>query len=314
MNGVEGAVAPGRRAVCTYFDVNYASRGIVTIRGLLAHDPADVVHVLCFDAATARVVESWFAGRVVAIPVEELHAAEPRLPPLRQTRTPWEFIATHKAAFVLHVMATRGPFEWVSFIDADTAAYASLSPVYAELAAASIGLSPHRFASDPVTANRRYGLYNAGFICFRDDSAGRDCLRQWSEDCIAWCHEQSLADGRFMNQGYLTSWPRRYPRVAEIRHPGVNLAPWNLGSHRLAFAADGVRVDDEPLLFFHFSSLARRPDGTWIAVHVQELRPRADVVAHLYRPYLAEVTAVERELLARHGLSGTGSVRVRDAR
>lgn len=286
----------------------------MAIRRLLAHDPEDLVHVLCFDAATAHVVESWFTGRVVAIPVEELHAAEPRIPPLRQTRTPWEFIATHKAAFVLHVMATRGPFEWVSFIDADTAAYASLSPVYAELAGASIGLSPHRFASGTVTTSSRYGRYNAGFICFRDDPAGRNCLRRWSEDCIAWCHERPLADGRFMNQGYLTSWPEQHPRVAEINHPGANLAPWNLASHRLAFGADGLRLDDAPLLFFHFSSLARRPDGTWVTLHADEIRPYPDVVDRLYKPYLAEVTRVERELLARHGLSGTGSVRFPDGR
>jgi len=298
--------------MCTYFDVNYLSRGVVALNRLLDHDPGLELHVLCFDDVTARVLEAESAGRVVTLSVAELHEAEPRLPPLRATRTPWEFIATHKAAFLLHVMQSRGPFAWVSFIDADTASYGSLAAVFAELAGGSIGLSPHRFpAADDQAA--RYGLYNAGFICFRNDAAGRNCLMSWSEDCIEWCHEQTLADGRFMNQGYLTSWPTRHPAVVVIRHPGANLAPWNLGTHRLTFDERGTLVDGQPLLFFHFSALKRMPDGSWVTQHAAALQAWPEVVSRLYKPYLAEVQAAEHELLQRHGLSGTGTVRFGDA-
>lgn len=308
MSGSGTPLPASPRAMCTYVDSHYLSRGIVAIRRLLEHDPGFRVHVLCFDEAVAPVLDDVFGGRVVAVPLAELHAAEPRIPHLRADRTPWEFIATHKAAFMLHVMTARGPFEWVSFIDADTASYQSVGPVFVELAGSSIGVSPHRFPADDVAATR-FGVFNAGFICVRDDTTGRRCLREWSEDCIGWCREQPQADGRFMNQGYLTAWPHRYPAVAVIRHPGANLAPWNLGSHTITYEADGVRVDGEPLLFFHFSALARQPDGTWITQHADKLRPWPEIVTRLYKPYLAEVGAVERQLLARHGLSGTGSVR-----
>jgi len=302
------AAAGARRALCTYCDVHYLSRAIVAIRRLQTVDPQLVMHVLCFDASTAHVLDAWFEGRVVTIPLADVHAYEPRLPALRESRKPWEFIATHKAAFVAYVMGERGPFEWVTFIDADTAAYRSLSAVFDELGAASIGVSPHRFPDD-MQRSRMYGLYNAGFLCFRDDAVARRCLRDWSDDCISWCHETVLPDGRFMNQGYLTQWPERYEGVAVIRHPGVNLGPWNLRRHRIRCENGAVLVDDSPLIFFHFSGLERRSDGWWASSASDTLRRLPDVMDRLYKPYVAELLDVERQLIARHGLSGTGSVR-----
>lgn len=301
--------AGARRALCTYCDSHYLSRAIVAIRRLLEVDPQYVIHVLCFDAPSAHVLDAWFEGRVVTIPLADVHAYEPRLPALREFRKPWEFIATHKAAFVAYVLSERGPFEWVTFIDADTAAYHSLAPVFDELGTASIGLSPHRFL-DGTRHTLRYGPYNAGFLYFRDDEVARRCLRDWSDDCIAWCHAAVLPDGRFMNQGYLTQWPKRYAGVTVIRHPGVNLAPWNLGRHRISFVSEAVRVDGSPLIFFHFSGLERQPDGSWTSCHQDTAWRLPEATERLYKPYIAELLDVEQQLMARHGLSGTGSVRM----
>ena len=60
----------------------------------------------------------------------------------------------------------------------------------------------------------------------------------WRDDCLAWCDEQPQPDGRFMNQGYLNRWPERYSAVHPIRHPGVNLAPWNVDAHTLGREID----------------------------------------------------------------------------
>lgn len=46
----------------------------------------------------------------------------------------------------------------------------------------------------------------------------------------------------------------RYGRTHVIRHPGVNLAPWNIHSHHLEPGAP-PRVNGQPLIVFHYSSL-----------------------------------------------------------
>jgi hypothetical protein len=295
-------------AICTYCDSHYLSRAIVTIRSLLKCDPHLAIHVLCFDQSTAQVLNAWFEERVVTIPLADVHAYEPRLPSLRETRKPWEFIATHKAPFMAYVLNERGPFAWASFIDSDTAVYHSLDPIFNELNSASIGLSPHRFVEGSPHA-RRYGLYNAGFLCFRNDENARRCLQDWTNDCIAWCHATVLPDGRFMNQGYLTTWPKRYQGVKEISHPGVNLAPWNLARHQIYFNAGNIQVDGNPLIFFHFSGLRRQPDGSWSSQHHNNSWHHPEAKEHLYKPYTTEIDEVEHQLFALYGISGTGSVR-----
>jgi hypothetical protein len=97
-----------------------------------------------------------------------------------------------------------------------------------------------------------------------------------------------------MNQGYLTFWPERYPGTHVVRHPGVNLAWWNLARHALAFE-DGVTVDGEPLIFYHFSALFLDELGLW--------RTKREFGANLplalqavYAPYLTEVERTDRWL------------------
>ena len=297
----------GKFAVCTYFDSNYLARGMVMLKTLLAHNPAVAPHVLCLDDATKPVLDAEFGDRITTIPLAELHRFEPRLPGLRATRSPWEFYATHKPAMGHYVMTARGPFEWVTFVDADTAFYGSLSPVFDELSGASIGLSSHRYGG-PEDTRSRTGKFNAGFVSFHNGEVARRCVRDWQEDCIAWCKDRMMRDGRWMNQGYLSRWPERYPGVHVIKHAGANLAPWNLATFRIVLGNRAMSIDGYPLIFFHFSGLSPKPDGSWDAKSYGPPLPRQVVIA-LYQPYLRTITRTSKSLLARHGISGIGSVR-----
>jgi hypothetical protein len=70
------------------------------------------------------------------------------------------------------------------------------------------------------------------------------------------------SEGIFVDQKWMDLVPGIYPSCHIFRHPGYNLAFWNLPCYSITRGDDGtVRVDGEPLAFFHFSGFdAAHPD------------------------------------------------------
>jgi hypothetical protein len=179
--------------------------------------------------------------------------------------------------------------------------------MFEEIGAASVALSPHRL-HESTQHLEMYGSFNAGFVYWRRDDTALRCLADWLHDCVNWCGEEPQADGRFMNQGYLNGWPDRYPGVHILRHPGVNLAPWNVDGTRLERRGDRLLTDGQPLIFYHYHGLGRASAGNWVGC-VPYFREDAFVRQHIYEPYLFAVEAEISRLRRKYGLDGNGSVR-----
>jgi hypothetical protein len=271
--------------------------------------PQAALAVLCLDERVEEILRA-SAPSVRILSLARLFEIEPDLERVRGERKPWEFYATAKPAYLHTLLAgLPGEEEVLAYIDADAFFFSNPLPVFEEeIMAHSIVVSPHRFSPGSMHLSI-YGPYNAGFGIWRGDAEGRRCLRDWADDCRAWCHESVLPDGRFMNQGYLATWPGRYRAVRATRHPGINLAPWNVAAHSLRPEPGGMRVDDAPLVFFHFSGLARGQDGQWRANDIDNILRHPWVMDRLYVPYIAELEATRQYLLDNYGLDGVASVR-----
>jgi hypothetical protein len=287
---------PASRAYVTCFDQRYLARALVMLRSLRRHDPEAEIFPLCFDPVAFEVIAGLADAKITPIATEEIGAFEPRLGE-RGGRSRWEFYATHKPVLPLYVFDRRSDIGAIAHIDADTFFYASPQPLFDEIGPASLALSPHRFS--PIYERLIvYGRFNAGFIYWRRDLIGRRCLDDYRTDCLRWCKPRAEPDGRFMNQGYLTSWWRRYPSVHVIRHPGVNLAYWNIARHEIT-ETPVLSVDGEALIFHHFSNVHQDGRGYWHCPH-RELGANLEVTLRaIYRPYLEEVEETADELRRR---------------
>ena len=73
---------------------------------------------------------------------------------------------------------------------------------------------------------RRFGIYNVGWVSVRRRDDGIAALRWWRERCIEWCYDRVEGD-RFADQRYLDRLPELFAGVHVIEHLGANLAPWN---------------------------------------------------------------------------------------
>lgn len=97
-----------------------------------------------------------------------------------------------------------------------------------------------------------YGIYNLGFCALRDTTQTRRLVAWWGRrlerDCVI-----DLARGIFVDQKWADYFPAFIEKTAVLRHPGYNVAYWNLSQRKLTRTELGWCVNGLPLRFFHFS-------------------------------------------------------------
>lgn len=155
----------------------------------------------------------------------------------------------------------RKGYKNVVYIDPDIFLYRPLNEALAALdAGADLVLTPHLLApmTDTRTPSeldiRRSGTYNLGFCALRGGGNMLAMLEWWQRklryDCVI-AHDR----GVFVDQSWMDLVPGLFSNVFVLRHPGYNLAYWNLAQRLVQESTTQTLVAGEPLVFFHFSGL-----------------------------------------------------------
>lgn len=245
---------------CTYFDRNYLAQGLALWASLEMRDPAAVLWVLALDDFTAEVLGEAGGERLRVVPFVELLGADPELEAVREGRSRNEFIFTLSPCLPIHLFRTRAEIDLLTYLDADLFFFSDPRAMHQELGAGSILITPHRYPRWHDDS-AQYGRFNVGVLVFRRDASALACLAWWREQCLCSC--ATIADGAtYGDQKYLDQWPEQFSGVVVSRNAGINAAPWNWAGHRWAMDEDGMRVDDAPLVVFHFAQF-RRVSGGW---------------------------------------------------
>lgn len=280
------------RHFCTYFDHRYLPAGLALHASLHRVCPAFTLWVLALDEAAADWLERHGPPGIEIVRLTELEAADPELAAVRPTRSLVEYYFTCSPCLPSFLLRAKG-LEAITYLDADLWFFSSPEPLFAELGSDSVAIVPHRFTSASARTHARHGHYNVGWLTFRATGDGLACLAWWRARCIEWCHDRVEGD-RYADQKYLDRFALLFNGVHAIDHPGANLAPWNVAGHGVALAADGVRVDGRPLVFFHYQGLkAVSPSryDTNLAGYGAHLTPA--LRDGVFAPYIAELRACE---------------------
>jgi hypothetical protein len=286
---------------CTYCDRNYAARLLCLHDSLLGQGEPFRLYVLCFDAETEAVVQA--AGRPGLVPVglAEVLQADPDFAAVRGSRSPVEFYFTATPVVVRHCLLREPAAGRMTYLDADLCFFGPVSAIFAEQGDASVGIVPHRFPAR-LAGLRKTGTYNVAWVSFRRDPDGLACLEWWRARCLEWCRD-CFDGGRYADQGYLNEFPDRFGGVRALDHAGINAAPWNMDGVRVSLADGSVRVNDRPLLFYHFQGIRELLPG-WFEPGLLNYQttltaPLRDLV---YLPYLEKLVAAEQRLKLEHGI------------
>lgn len=278
----------------TYFDSNYAHRGLVMIESLLSHDTNAYVHVLCLDEQAFRLLNGWNA-LVTPYEIENLVREDREFAAARNNRTLIEWYFTATSVFCDYLLTKHIPdVQRLTYLDSDLYFYASPNMLHDECVDSTAQIIEHRFSKSREQL-KEYGRFNVGWITFSNTPEGRRLVSDYRRDCIHWCHDR-LEHQLFADQKYLDYWPDLYADICISKLIGANVAPWNIGRYHLQKTSESYTVDGEPLIFYHFSGIRRSQSGSY-SINGGPL-PEGPI-NDMYSEYLDNLLAMEKKLAVR---------------
>lgn len=282
------------RYFCTYFDYNYLVYAKILSQSLTVYQPKHTLYIVCMDTKAFEVLEENPIPNTVVFAHQELTQFRPALNKIKSERSPAEYFFTCSAQVCAFILNKNPHIDILNYVDADLCFYSSPEPLFKELDKASIGIIPHGFH----WTNRskiKYGKFNVGWISFRNDLQGTQCITDWANDCLDWCF-QKLEKGRYADQKYLDYWPEKYDNLKILKHKGANVAIWNIKKYKLQTKGNQIFIDELPLIFYHFAGLKQlRPFLFHTHLGSYFVRLKGILKQNIYTPYIIQILMYQSE-------------------
>lgn len=142
------------------------------------------------------------------------------------------------------------------YLDSDMMVYSPFEEITKKFENFSIVLTPHRIAPDPWEHFLKDGTFNGGFFAVKRSKDGEEFLK-WIISRLNVKNYIDEEQGLFVDQKWLNLAPA-YFNVCILRHPGYNLAGWNLHEpdrKQMTKIGGVLRVRDKKLRLIHFSGI-----------------------------------------------------------
>lgn len=207
------------------------------------------------DKLDASFDYSFFSNFLI-IPVEEL-----QIPCFEELNKKYNIVELNTAVkpFYFHYLFTIFKPEKLLYIDPDILVCSHFDEVFAVLDEKNIVITPHICKPiDDEYAPTDYhtlrgGIFNLGFIGLSQYEKIKDFLDWWGARVVKYGFAD-FSRGMFYDQVWINYVPTLYDNYFILKHPGCNMANWNLHERKLSVKEEGYFVNEEYLLrFFHFS-------------------------------------------------------------
>lgn len=215
------------------------------------------IFILCIDDESHSVLKKIKWNTFHLITEKELDAG---IQSLKEERKIHEYCWTLKPVLCEHVMTNYSSIKRVTYLDSDLYFWENPNKIFKNQPNCSVLLSiEEKYKPNWKKASQRKmikitGLYNSGFISFKQDKISLQSVKWWKDKCLESC-KIAPEEGKFGDQKYLDELPSLFPNICAITTPGVNIGPWNYLKYQFSNVNDSIFIDDSLLIFYHFSSL-----------------------------------------------------------
>ena len=246
------------------------------------------IFAFCMDEnCYSRLVEMNLQG-VQPVSLHQLEDFDKELFSVKKTRSLVEYYFTSTPSICNYVLSNFSQIDSITYLDSDLYFFSSPQVVFEEITESSIAIVEHRFSR----FGRHFiknGKFNVAWLTFRNNELGTKCLRDYRGQCLEWCYDYLDGD-RYGDQKYLDKWPEKYDGVKIIQNLGVNLAPWNLSNYLIERKEEGIYVNNNKLVFFHFANLKQLGSNLFTTSVSSYFEFVPSVVKnYIYLPYLKEL-------------------------
>ncbi|WP_337104129.1 glycosyltransferase [Paenibacillus sp. YIM B09110] len=189
------------------------------------------------------------------------------------------------------------------YLDPDIQVYDELVEMTEALDRHGIVLTPHlchpEDIMDAVMDNElsalQHGVFNLGFLAIGRTASGEGerFIRWWASRLAMFCYDD-IPRGIFTDQKWIDLAPC-YFDVYILKHPGYNVAPWNLSKRKITYT-QGFQVNGEKLRFFHYSGFDSGANEGMIKKYVPD---KSNAVYQLRDAYVQDLNARGQDQLGR---------------
>ena len=154
------------RHFTTVCDIGYLSQGLALYNSLIKVNSDFKLYWLCIDKKAFDILKKLNLNNVI------IDIAEPLFPVngFNHKEYCWS-LASRYTDFIFK----KYDIPDIAYLDADLYFYQDYELIYKEIGDKSVGIVEHR-----MNKYETVGKYNVGFVYFKNDTIGKECLRRWS--------------------------------------------------------------------------------------------------------------------------------------
>jgi hypothetical protein len=244
-----------RHGVCTIVDSSYLPQALALSCSLRSTQSDDVaIFVLLLNLENPPNGE---ISGVTFLTISDLGIPPDELELFRLAYDVVELATAIKPRLLKYILEVD--FDVVTYVDPDVLVFHSLSDTSRLTTEYQIVLTPHRITPcDVKNINSqerrflRYGTFNLGFVSVSKKAT--EFLSWWSTR-TTWFATKATFGDYFTDQKWINLVPSMFEHTV-MRHPGYNVAPWNLDERHLTNSDGKWFALGKPLVLFHYSQMS----------------------------------------------------------